>query len=51
MIEDGRDYLIYKLSLLNFQKHSVNFSIYTIFQYYVTTKIELNNELIILTNK
>lgn len=53
MIEDGRDYLIYiNYSLLNFPKtFSKLFPFILFFSiYYVTTKIELNNELIILWN-
>ena len=53
MIEDGRDYLIYiNYSLLNFPKtFSKLFPFILFFSiFYVTTKIELNNELIILWN-
>ena len=53
MIEDGRDYLIYiKYSLLNFPKtFSKLFSFILFFSlFYVTTKYENNNEMIIFWN-
>ena len=53
MIEDGRDYLTYiNYSLLNFPKIMSKLFPFVLFfsLFYVTTKIELNNELIILWN-
>ncbi len=53
MIEDGRDYLTYiNYSLLNFPKILSKLFPFVLFfsLFYVTTKIELNNELIILWN-
>ena len=53
MIEDGRDYLVYlKFSLLNFPKILSKILPFVIFFsiFYVTTKYELNNELIIFWN-
>ena len=53
MIEDGRDYLVYvNFSLLNFPKIISKVYPFALFfsLYYVTTKSEFNNELIILWN-
>ncbi len=53
MIEDGRDYITYiNYSLLNFPKILSKLLPFVLFfsLFYVTTKIELNNELIILWN-
>ena len=53
MIEDGRDYLVYlKFSLLNFPKILSKILPFVIFFsiFYLTTKYELNNELIIFWN-
>ena len=53
MIEDGRDYITYiNYSLLNFPKIMSKLFPFVLFfsLFYVTTKIELNNELIILWN-
>ena len=53
MIEDGRDYLIYiNYSLLNFPKILSKLFPFVLFfsLFYVTTKYELNNELIIFWN-
>ena len=53
MIEDGRDYLTYiNYSLLNFPKILSKLFPFVLFfsLFYVTNKIELNNELIILWN-
>ena len=53
MIEDGRDYLVYvNYSLLNFPKILSKVFPFALFfsLFYVTTKSELNNELIILWN-
>ncbi len=53
MIEDGRDYLVYlKFSLLNFPKILSKILPFVLFFsiFYVTTKYELNNELIIFWN-
>ena len=53
MIEDGRDYLVYiNFSLLNFPKiFSKIFPFILFFSiFYVTTKYELNNELMIFWN-
>jgi len=53
MIEDGRDYLVYiKFTLLNFPKILGKIFPFIIFfsLFYVTTKYELNNELIIFWN-
>ncbi len=53
MIEDGRDYLVYlKFSLLNFPKILSKVLPFVLFFsiFYVTTKYELNNELIIFWN-
>ncbi len=53
MIEDGRDYLIYiNYSLLNFPKILSKLFPFVLFfsLFYVTTKYELNNELIIYWN-
>ena len=53
MIEDGRDYLIYiNYSLLNFPKIFSKLYPFVLFfsLFYVTTKYELNNELIIFWN-
>ncbi len=53
MIEDGRDYLVYvNFSLLNFPKILSKVFPFALFfsLFYVTTKSELNNELIILWN-
>ena len=53
MIEDGRDYLVYlKFSLLNFPKIVSRLIPFVLFFsiFYVTTKYELNNELIIFWN-
>jgi len=53
MVEDGRDYVVYlKYSLLNFPKiisKIIPFAIFFSF-FYVLTKYELNNELIIFWN-
>ena len=53
MIEDGRDYIVYiKFSLLNFPKILSKIFPFVLFfsLFYVTTKYELNNELIIFWN-
>ena len=53
MIEDGRDYLVYiNFSLLNFPKILSKIFPFILFFsiFYVTTKYELNNELIIFWN-
>ena len=53
MIEDGRDYLVYiKFTLLNFPKILGKIFPFILFfsLFYVTTKYELNNELIIFWN-
>ena len=53
MIEDGRDYLVYlKFSSLNFPKILSKILPFVLFFsiFYVTTKYELNNELIIFWN-
>ena len=53
MIEDGRDYLVYvNFSLLNFPKIISKVYPFALFfsLFYVTTKSEFNNELIILWN-
>ncbi len=53
MIEDGRDYLVYlKFSLLNFPKILSKILPFVLFFsiFYVTTKYELSNELIIFWN-
>ena len=53
MIEDGRDYLVYvNFSLLNFPKIVSKVFPFALFfsLFYVTTRSELNNELIILWN-
>ena len=53
MIEDGRDYLVYiNFSLLNFPKILSKVFPFALFFsiFYVTTRSELNNELIILWN-
>ena len=53
MIEDGRDYLVYlNYSLLNFPKILSKIFPFILFfsLFYVTTKYELNNELIIFWN-
>ena len=53
MIEDGRDYLVYiNYSLLNFPKILSKIFPFILFfsLFYVTTKIELNNELMIFWN-
>ena len=53
MIEDGRDYLVYlKFSLLSFPKILSKILPFVLFFsiFYVTTKYELNNELIIFWN-
>ena len=53
MIEDGRDYLVYiKYSLLNFPKILSKVFPFILFfsLFYVTTRYEFNNELIILWN-
>ena len=53
MIEDGRDYVVYlKFSLLNFPKIVSKILPFILFFsiFYVTTKYELNNELIIFWN-
>ncbi len=53
MIEDGRDYLVYiNFSLLNFPKILSKIFPFILFfsLFYVTTKYELNNELIIFWN-
>ena len=53
MIEDGRDYLVYlKFSSLNFPKILSKILPFIIFFsiFYLTTKYELNNELIIFWN-
>ena len=53
MIEDGRDYLVYlKFSSLNFPKIVSKILPFVLFFsiFYVTTKYELNNELIIFWN-
>ncbi len=53
MIEDGRDYLVYiNFSLLNFPKIISRIYPFVLFfsLFYVTTKYELNNELIIFWN-
>ncbi len=53
MIEDGRDYLVYiNFSLLNFPKIASKVFPFALFfsLFYVTTKSEFNNELIILWN-
>ena len=53
MIEDGRDYLVYiNFSLLNFPKIISKIFPFILFfsVFYVTTKIELNNELMIFWN-
>ena len=53
MIEDGRDYLVYiNFSLLNFPKILSKVFPFALFfsLFYVTSKYELNNELIILWN-
>jgi len=53
MIEDGRDYLVYvNFSLLNFPKIISKVFPFALFfsLFYVTTKSEFNNELIILWN-
>ena len=53
MIEDGRDYLVYlKFSSLNFPKILSRILPFVLFFsiFYVTTKYELNNELIIFWN-
>ena len=53
MIEDGRDYLVYiNFSLLNFPKILSKIFPFVLFfsLFYVTTKYELNNELIIFWN-
>ena len=53
MIEDGRDYLVYiNFSLLNFPKILSKIFPFALFfsLFYVTTKSEFNNELIIFWN-
>ena len=53
MVDDGRDYLVYiNYSLLNFPKIISKIFPFILFfsLYYVTTKYELNNELIIFWN-
>ena len=53
MIEDGRDYLVYiNYSLLNFPKIITKVLPFVFFFsfFYVITKYELNNELIIFWN-
>ena len=53
MIEDGRDYLVYiKFSLLNFPKILSKIFPFVLFfsLFYITTKYELQNELIIFWN-
>ncbi len=53
MVEDGRDYVVYlKFSLLNFPKIVSKIFPFILFFsiFYVTTKYELNNELIIFWN-
>ena len=53
MIEDGRDYIVYiKFSLLNFPKILSKIFPFVLFfsLFYVTTRYELNNELIIFWN-
>ena len=53
MIEDGRDYIVYiNYSLLNFPKILSRLFPFVLFfsLYYVTTKYENNNELIIFWN-
>ena len=53
MIEDGRDYLVYlKFSSLNFPKILSKIFPFVLFFsiFYLTTKYELNNELIIFWN-
>ena len=53
MIEDGRDYLVYvNFSLLNFPKIVSKVFPFALFfsLFYVTSKSELNNELIIFWN-
>ena len=53
MIEDGRDYLVYiNFSLLNFPKIISKIYPFVLFfsLFYITTKYELSNELIIFWN-